>query len=61
MNFGVYGGDVHIPHKNTDGLVNKLTSNLVILNQDNRVPCVIGQEKILKQLGELDKEKYIPI
>ena len=36
-------------------------SNLVILNQAHRVAWLIGQEKILKKLGELDKEKYIPI
>ena len=44
-----------------DGLVNRLASNIVILNQAHRVAWLIGQEKILKQLGELDKEKYIPI
>ena len=48
-------------NKNTDGLVNRLASNLVILNQAHRVAWLIGQEKILKELGELDKEKYIPI
>ena len=35
-------------NKNTDGLVNWLASNLVILNQAHRVACQIGQEKILK-------------
>ena len=48
-------------NKTTDGLVNRLASNLVILNQAHRVAWLIGQEKILKKLGELDKEKYIPI
>ena len=43
------------------GLVNRLASNLVILNQANRVAWLIGKEKIIKLLGELDKEKYIPI
>ena len=47
--------------KKTDGLVNRLASNLVISNQAHRVAWLIGQEKILKQLGELDKEEYIPI
>ena len=42
--------------KNTD----ILTSNLVILNQAHRVAWIIGQERILKLLGELDKEKDIP-
>ena len=31
-----------------DGLVNRLASNLVILNQDHWVAWLIGQEKILK-------------
>ena len=35
-------------NKNTDGLVNRLASNLVILNQAYRVASLIGQEKILK-------------
>ena len=35
-------------NKNTDGLVNWLVSNLVILNKANRVAWLIGQEKILK-------------
>ena len=48
-------------NKNTDGSVNRLASNLVILNQAHRVAWLIGQEKILEYLGELDKEKYIPI
>ena len=48
-------------NKNTDGLVNRLASNLAILNQAHRVAWLIGQEKILKYLGELDKEKYINI
>ena len=48
-------------NKNTDGLVNRLASNLVILNQAHRVAWLIWQEKILKYLGELDKEKYIHI
>ena len=34
--------------KNTDGLLNRLASNLVILNQAHRVAWLIGQEKILK-------------
>ena len=34
--------------KNTDGLVNRLASNLVILNQAYRVAWLIGQEEILK-------------
>ena len=48
-------------NKNADGLVKRLASNLVILNQAYGVAWLIGQEKILEQLGELDKEKYIPI
>ena len=51
-------------NKNTDALVNRLASNLVILNQAHRVAWLIGQEKILKKVGELDKEtllKYIVI
>ena len=35
-------------NKNTGGLVNRLASNLVILNQAHRVEWLIGQEKILK-------------
>ena len=39
-------------YKNGDGLVNRLASNLVILNQAQRVAWLVGQEKILKQLGD---------
>ena len=35
-------------NKNTDGLVNRLASNLLTLNQAHRVAWLIGQEKILK-------------
>ena len=35
-------------NKNTDGLVNMLASNLVILHQAHRVAWLIRQEKILK-------------
>ena len=35
-------------NQNTDGSVNRLASNLVILNQAHRVAWLIGQEKILK-------------
>ena len=35
-------------NKNTDGLVNRLASDLVILNQAHRVAWLSGQEKILK-------------
>ena len=48
-------------NKNTDGLFNGFASNMVILNQAHMVAWLIGQEKIIKSLGELDKEKYIPI
>ena len=48
-------------NKNTDGSVNRFASNMVILNQAHKVAWLIGEEKILKLLGELDKEKYIPI
>ena len=48
-------------NKNTDGLVNRLASNMAILNQAHRVAWLIGQDFFKKQLGELDKEKYIPI
>ena len=34
--------------RKTDGLVNRLASNLVISNQPHRVAWLIGQEKILK-------------
>ena len=47
-------------NKNGDNF-NRLASNLVILNQAHGVAWLIGQEKILKLLGELDKEKYILI
>ena len=48
-------------NKSRDGLVNRLSSNLVILNQFHRVAIwLIEQEKILKQVGELDKE-IIPV
>ena len=33
-------------NKNTDGLVNRLASNLVILNQAHRVAWLLGQENI---------------
>ena len=42
-------------------MANRLASNLVILNQAHRVAWLIGQEKILKWVGELDKDTYIPI
>ena len=35
-------------NKNGDGLVNRLTSNFLILNQAHRVAWLIGQEKNLK-------------
>ena len=35
-------------NKNTDMLVNRFASNMVILNQAPRVAWLIGQEKILK-------------
>ena len=35
-------------NKNTDGLVNRLASNLVILNEAHMVAWLIGKEKILK-------------
>ena len=35
-------------NKNTDGLVNRLASNLIILNQAHMVAWLIRQEKILK-------------
>ena len=34
-------------NKNTDGLVNRLASNMVILNQAYRVAWLIGQEFFL--------------
>ena len=48
-------------YTNTNGSVNRFANNMVILNQAHWVAWLIGQEKIIKQLGELDKEKYIPI
>ena len=35
-------------NKNTDGLVNRFASNMVILNQAHRVAWLIGQEIFLK-------------
>ena len=35
-------------NKHADGLVNRLASNLVVLNQAHLVAWLIGEEKILK-------------
>ena len=36
-------------------LTNRLASYLIILNQAHRAAWLIGQEKILKYVGELNK------
>ena len=48
-------------NKNTDGLVNRLASNLIILNQAHKVAWLIGElasradQRILKWFGHVER------
>ena len=42
-------------YKNTDGLVNMLASNLVILNQSHRVAWLIGQTMLNRSMSPVSQ------
>ena len=55
----VYYYYYYIINKNTDGLVNRLASNMVILNQAHRVAWLIGQNTVIR-LRQLQRD-LLPI